>query len=222
MSFLAIFDVDGTMVDSQNHILAAMDHAHDVLGMDRLPRARVLEIVGLSLPEAFRFLHPTVSEATLEALVEGYKGTFRTLREGGTAPVSPFFPGVHDGLKRLGARDDLFLGTATGKSRRGLDALMETSGLRPHFVTLQCADGHPSKPHPSMVLTAMAETGTEASRAVMIGDTEFDIAMGRAAGVYTIGVTWGYHSPDRLRRAGAHRLAEDWAELELLISELAQ
>ena len=222
MSFLAIFDVDGTMVDSQNHIVAAMDHAHDTVGIDRLPRERVLEIVGLSLPEAFRFLHPTQSEATLEALVDGYKNTFRGLRLGGTAPVSPFFPGIHEGLTRLGARDDILLGTATGKSRRGLDALMETSGLAPHFVTLQCADGHPSKPHPSMVLTAMAETGTEAPRAVMIGDTEFDIAMGRAAGVRTIGVTWGYHAVPRLRDAGADHLVDDWQALEDLILELAQ
>jgi phosphoglycolate phosphatase len=222
MSFLAIFDVDGTLVDSQNHILTAMDHAHDTVGMARLSRETVLEIVGLSLPEAFRYLHPAQSEAVIAALVEGYKDTFRSLREAGSAPDSPFFAGAFDGLNRLGQRTDVLLGTATGKSKRGLDALIDTHELRPHFVTLQCADGHPSKPNPSMVLTAMAETGTAPSRTVMIGDTEFDIAMGRAAGVRTIGVTWGYHAVPRLRAAGADHLVDDWQSLEDLILELAQ
>lgn len=221
MTFLAIFDVDGTLIDSQNHIAAAMDHAHDGLGMDRLPRERVLEIVGLSLPEAFRHLHPTLDDASRDALVAGYKDAFSTLRATGASPAqAPLFPGVAEGLTRMAA-GEMLLGAATGKSRRGLDATFATHDLARHFVTLQCADGHPSKPHPSMVLAALDEAGVMAADAVMIGDTEYDILMGRAAGVATIGVAWGYHPPARLTAAGADHLVQDFAALETLLGELS-
>ena len=93
------------------------------------------------------------------------------------------------------------MGVATGKSRRGLDHVLEAHGLRRFFVTEQVADHHPSKPHPSMVQAALAETGVAPEDAVMIGDTSFDIDMGRAAGVRTVGVGWGYHGAGRLERA---------------------
>ncbi|MCR8726583.1 HAD-IA family hydrolase [Frigidibacter sp. ROC022] len=222
MSFLAVFDVDGTLVDSQHHIGAAMDHAHDAAGLERLPHARVLEIVGLSLPEAFAHLHPNLDESSRAALVAGYKDAFSAVRTRMGEAGAPLYPGVAEGLERLGAMPDLLIGAATGKSRRGLDSVFDTHDLRRHFVTAQCADDHPSKPHPGMLLAALAETGSEADRAAMIGDTEFDIAMGRAAGMATIGVTWGYHGADRLQAAGADHLAEDFAGLEALILELAQ
>src|SRR5690606_20864312 len=123
-------------------------------------------------------------------------------------------------LERLAGAGHL-LGAATGKSRRGLRATFDSHDLHRHFSTLQCADDHPSKPHPSMLLAALAETGAAPGRAVMIGDTEYDIQMGRAAGMATIGVAWGYHAPARLSAAGADRLARDFAELEALIADLA-
>ena len=88
--------------------------------------------------------------------------------------------------------ESFVLGIATGKSRRGLDHVLSNPDLVGRFATEQVADNHPSKPHPAMALQAMAETG--ASRGVMIGDTSFDMKMGRAAGLKTIGVSWGYHS----------------------------
>lgn len=216
--FLAVFDIDGTLVDSQAHICAAMDHAHDAAGLARLERAQVLEIVGLSLPEAFARLHPGRSAEERAGLVTGYKAAFGELRVGLVA--SPLYPGVAAGLDRLAAAGHL-IGAATGKSRRGLAAVFEAHGLARHFVTAQCADDHPSKPHPAMVRAALDEAGTGPERAVMIGDTEYDIAMGRAAGVRTIGVAWGYHAPARLRAAGADAMAEDFAALEALVAEMA-
>jgi phosphoglycolate phosphatase len=216
--FLAIFDIDGTLVDSQAHICAAMDQAHDAAGLARLARAQVLEIVGLSLPEAFARLQPGRSAAERAALVAGYKEAFGALRS--HLAASPLYPGVADGLERLGAAGHL-IGAATGKSRRGLAAVFEAHDLARHFVTAQTADDHPSKPHPAMLQAALEAAGAGPDRAVMIGDTEYDIAMGRAAGMRTIGVAWGYHAPPRLTAAGADALAADFAALEGLVAEMA-
>lgn len=220
MTYLAIFDVDGTLVDSQNHIVAAMDHAHDSAGFPRLPRPAVLEIVGLSIPEAFRHLHPDMDDTGREALVAGYKAGFGAVRARFGEASAPLYPGVDAGLARLDQAGFL-LGAATGKSRRGLISTFDAHDLHRRFVTTQTADDHPSKPHPAMVLTALSEAGADAASAAMIGDTEYDMAMGRAAGVTVIGVTWGYHGIDRLRQAGAQHLVDSFDELEALLEKLA-
>ena len=99
-------------------------------------------------------------------------------------------------LEALHGEPETLLGLATGKSRRGLDHVLEVHGIARYFVTRQDADGHPSKPHPSMAMTALAEAGCE--RCVMVGDTTFDMDMGRAADMAAVGVAWGYHPVDRL------------------------
>jgi phosphoglycolate phosphatase len=89
------------------------------------------------------------------------------------------------------------------------------------FVTLQTADSHPSKPHPSMVYQALADAGTDARNAVVIGDTVYDIHMGRAAGTRTVGVNWGYHSVEDLREAGADYIAESMDDLKTYLMDFA-
>ncbi len=101
-------------------------------------------------------------------------------------------------MDRLKARDDVLLGVATGKSRRGLDKLIEGHGLEGYFLTRQVADDHPSKPHPSMILAALSEMGMERGDAVMVGDTSYDMEMAQAAGVAGLGVSWGYHPESAL------------------------
>ena len=112
------------------------------------------------------------------------------------------------------------MGVATGKSKRGLDALIEAHGLEAYFVTRQVADFHPSKPHPSMALTAMAESG--ADRGVMIGDTTYDMMMARHAGTHALGVEWGYHSVDELKGSGAHKVASEYAGVPDVIESLLE
>jgi phosphoglycolate phosphatase len=112
------------------------------------------------------------------------------------------------------------LGVATGKSRRGLDILLDKHGLRDYFITAQCADVHPSKPHPAMLQAALAETGIAAKNAVMIGDTQFDMEMAGAAGVHAIGVTWGYHEVDRL--VCADYIANDFVQIPSILNTLWQ
>lgn len=194
---LVIFDVDGTLVDSQAHIVGAMDFAFAALNLPCPPKTAVLGIVGLSLPQAMHRLAP---EADNDALVAAYKDSFAAMRADN---ASPLYPGALDALTALKARSDLVLGVATGKSRRGLTHVLQAHGLEAYFVTTQVADDHPSKPHPSMVLTAMAEAGTRPEDTVMIGDTSFDMDMGAAAGVHCLGVSWGYHPVRDLTKASA-------------------
>lgn len=214
---LVVFDVDGTLIDSQNHIFAAMEHAFAATGATLPAREAVLAIVGLSLPVAVARLVPQLSDDTRAGIVAAYKASFGHLR---ATTLSPLFPGAADALQALRARPEVVLGVATGKSRRGLSHILDAHGLDGYFVTTQVADDHPSKPHPSMLRAALAETGTTAARAVMIGDTTFDIEMGRAAGMATVGVAWGYHPAAALAAAGADRVIARFSELVPALDEL--
>lgn len=216
---LVIFDVDGTICDSQAHITHAMGIGFEAAGLAPLPASQVLGIVGLSLPEAVSRLVPDASAMTQAAIVAGYKDSYKTAR---TASPAPLYPGAKALLDRLHARDELMLAVATGKSRRGLRALIDHHGLERHFLSLQTADDHPSKPHPSMIGAAIADTGADPATTIMIGDTSFDIEMGRAAGVYTIAVSWGYHPVAALQKAGAHEIVDDFDALETALSRVTK
>jgi len=207
---LVVFDVDGTLVDSQGLILHAMDSAFDAAGLALLPREQVLSIVGLSLPVAVAQLLPQADPDTLTQVVEGYKTAYATAR---AEQAAPLYAGAADCLDRLAARDDILLAVATGKSRRGLDAVIAAHGWQGRFLSLQTADGHPSKPHPAMLHAAMSETGAEAANSVMIGDTSFDMQMARQAGMTGFGVSWGYHPTQALSDAGAAQIFGDFASL---------
>lgn len=204
---LVVLDCDGTLVDSQNGICEAMTYAFSSFGLVAPARAATLAIVGLSLPEAFAALAPELDAGLRAQMVESYKSTFREIRRD-PALHEPLFEGVAAAIEALGSRDDIVLGIATGKSRRGIDRLFERENWAHRFATVQTADDHPSKPHPAMLHTAMAEAGVEPERTVMVGDTTFDMEMARAAGVGALGVGWGYHSPRQLEEAGAHGVIE--------------
>ena len=214
---LVIFDVDGTLVDSQAEILGAMTHAFDAMSMPVPSRAQVLSIVGLSLPETFAVLCPDGDQAMREALTDHYRASFRNHATADLNRRSPLFPGALDALRRLQLHDHTLLAVATGKSRRGLDRLINQHGLQGVFISHQTSDFHPSKPHPSMVLTCLADAGVTPDRAVMVGDTSYDMDMARAAGVATIGVNWGYHDPAQL---GADRMIDDFLALDAAINDL--
>jgi phosphoglycolate phosphatase len=213
---LIMFDVDGTLVDSQGAIVSCMQSAFAAEGVSAPARAEILSIVGLSLPQAMAQLAPSLAQVVQARIVEGYKTAYRDMREHMGPDHSPLYPGARACLDALHAVPEYLLGVATGKSQRGLDGLIEGQDLQ-LFVTRQVADHHPSKPHPSMVLTAITETGVDPKHCVMIGDTSFDMQMGRAAGVTTIGVDWGYHPSDRL--CGDY-LISDYTELQPLLAKI--
>jgi phosphoglycolate phosphatase len=209
---LAIFDCDGTLVDSQANICMAMEHAFEEAGMSPPPRTAIRRTVGLSLVEIMRNLLPDVGEDQHREMAERYRTSYLTLRNNGLEH-EPLYDGMAALLSELDENGWL-LGVATGKSDRGLERCLDHHGIKGLFVTLQTADRHPSKPHPSMVWQALADAGTAAVNAVMIGDTVYDIHMGKAAGCRTIGVNWGYHPLDELREAGADHLVESMEELK--------
>jgi len=212
---LAVFDCDGTLVDGQASVCSAMEEAFTEVGRAAPPRSAIRRIVGLSLPQAVRTLDPKTTPDEQAAIVDAYRRAFHRARAEGLV-VEPLFEGIEDLLRKLHA-DGWSLGVATGKSDRGLGNCLATHGVSDLFVTLQTADRHPSKPHPSMLETAMAEAGATPSDTVMIGDTAYDIAMAQAAGVRSIGVAWGYHDADELFAAGADAVAESAAELGELL-----
>jgi phosphoglycolate phosphatase len=213
-----IFDCDGTLVDSQNMICTAVQHSYDAHGLPCPSRETVLSVVGLSLAEAFTKLaegapHP------VDLLAGSYKDAYRALRLSG-ATLEPLFPGARDVLDELRKRNDVTIGMATGKSQRGVRAVMGLHGLYDCFATIKTSDDAPSKPHPAMVLDAMAEVGAQPADTVMIGDTAYDIGMARAAGVAAIGVSWGYHSAAMLHEAGADHVIDDFTQLLPLLDAI--
>ena len=218
---LVVFDVDGTLIDSQDAIVTSVGHAFAALGRPVPDRATVLSIVGLSLPQAMARLMPDLTEQGVQEAIAAYRARILALRaDQAGESAAPLYPGARDALTRLQAHDALFLGVATGKARRGLDHAFASHGIGHYFHTCQTADHHPSKPHPSMLHQACADIGIRPDQAIMVGDTTYDIDMGRAAGCRTIGVSWGYHPVADLRAAGADRVIDSFDALDAALHEL--
>ncbi len=163
MTRLAVFDCDGTLIDGQANICEAMEHAFAQFGLAMPARNAVRRAVGLSLPQAVRRLLPAGQDDKVDALVEAYKQHFRAARAAGVLE-QPLIEGIVPLLDALRSAGWL-LGVATGMSDRGLDHLLASHGLEDRFVTLQTADRHPSKPHPAMLLAALAEAGADPAEA---------------------------------------------------------
>jgi len=210
---LVILDVDGTLVDSQAIIVEAQRRTFRTHGLAPPTRERSLSIVGLSLPEAFRvLLGEGRDDGLADAMAQTYRDVFFKLRADATH-AEPLYPGVRDTLAALSRREDVLLGIATGKSRRGVDHLVDREGWDDLFATIQTADDAPSKPHPGMIRRALAQTGIAAGDAAMVGDTTFDMDMARAAGISAIGVSYGFHGVGALSDRGAHTIVDRFADL---------
>jgi phosphoglycolate phosphatase len=211
---LVIFDVDGTLVDSQDFIVEAQHYAFAQFGLPPVTRQKALSIVGLSLREAF--IELAGPQAPVDGLAQAYRDFWALHRHN---PIYDYrmFAGAVETIERLAMRPDIVLGLATGKSRRGVDHLIERHKWQGYFATIQTSDTHPSKPAPSMITAALHETRVPADRSVMIGDTSFDIEMAVAAGVRAIGVSWGYHDSAALHAAGAQHVIDDFAALWPLV-----
>lgn len=217
MNRLAIFDCDGTLVDSGATIYAALKLSFEENGLQVPPQSVSRRVIGLSLTEAIAALVPGEPLDRLPGLVEDYKRAFMSLRQAGQVE-EPLFDGVLELLDAL-EHDGWLLAVATGKSDRGLKHCLESHDIHARFVSLQTADRHPSKPHPSMVEQAIADAGAAAEKTFVVGDTSFDMAMAVNAGAVGIGAAWGYHEADELLEAGAAAVAEQPLEVLDLIRE---
>jgi phosphoglycolate phosphatase len=218
MNKLAIFDCDGTLVDSGTTIHAALAASFEQNGIEVPSLDASRRIIGLSLNEAMAALLPDLSSERHSILSEDYKRVFWELRAAGRVE-EPLFDGVLELLDALEASGWL-LAVATGKSDRGLKHCLESHGIHARFVSLQTADRHPSKPHPSMVEQAIADAGAAPETSFVVGDTSYDMAMAAAAGAVPIGAAWGYHEPEELIEAGAVAVASDPLQVLDLVGEL--
>jgi len=213
---LIVFDCDGTLVDSQGAIIHAMREAFSAASLEWPSDEAIRGIVGLSVPQAVLALAPGQTRETLEVIDAEFRRSSIALRAADPSTNNKFYDGARACLDRLNASGEL-LAVATGKARRGLDHLLDETGLRGHFVATQSADDAPSKPHPGMLQNCARLTG--ADRMVMIGDTSFDMAMAKNFGCHAIGVTWGYHANSILLESGADVLVNDFSELESALAE---
>lgn len=209
---LIMFDMDGTLIDTGALIAEHMASTFLAHGLEAPTQEMSHSIIGLSLEVAMQNLARCDTE-TACALAGTYRGLYRArLADGGSH--EPLYDGALAALERLGGQDASLLGIATGKGLAGVNRILGLHGLADRFVTLQTPDHNPSKPHPGMLLRACSETGIAPARTVMIGDTTFDMELGRAAGAFTIGVTWGYHARVALEEAGAHIIIERYDDLD--------
>lgn len=188
---LCALDLDGTLIDSQHHIVAAMSSAFRAEGLPPASAAKVREVVGLPLDQAIRQLAPQVRGLQLERVGQAYRDAYFDAKEADSA-AEPLMPGARAALDALEEAGWL-LAVVTGKGRRGLHDVLDAHGLLARFVVLKSADDGPGKPDPTLLLDAVRESGSSPGRAVMVGDTVFDMGMARRARVAGIAVTWGYH-----------------------------
>lgn len=217
MNRLAIFDCDGTLVDSGATIYRALAQTFGQAGIAVPPPSVGRRVIGLSLTEAMAGLVPDATGTEHVALAEAYKRNFLAMRTAGHVE-EPLYGGVLELLDAL-EDDGWLLAVATGKSDRGLKHCLDLHGIHARFVSLQTADRHPSKPHPSMVLQAIADAGAAPETSFVVGDTSYDMAMAAAAGVVPIGAGWGYHDSAELLEAGALAVAEHPADVLSLVRE---
>lgn len=210
MTPFAVFDCDGTLVDSQRRIIASVVAGWAAVGLEPPDDETIRRIVGLSLQQAFAKLAPDADAGVHARLIDGFREAFHHLA---TDPAydEPLYPGARDAIEQL-ASAGVTLGVATGKGQRGLRKTLERHGLLDRFAVLKTADDGPSKPHPRILEDAMAEMGAMPATTVMLGDTAYDMAMARSAGAHALGVAWGYHPQEELAEHGAGQVLQDYSE----------
>lgn len=215
---LAVFDIDGTLVDSRASIFRAATEAARDLGLPEPEYDRVRQIVGLSLPKALHVLEPALTDAELADFVAAFQRSFQRMHA--KQVEEPLYAGAMDTLRRL-KRDGWRLALATGQNRRGVTRNLAREGWAELFVSSHCAEDGPGKPDPAMLFAAMTASGVDAASTTMIGDTSHDIAMAVGAGAHPLGVAWGFHTRDEQLAAGAHHVADDFTDLEAALHRFA-
>lgn len=212
---LIVFDWDGTLMDSQAQIVAAMQAAAHDLGLEPLSEDAVRNIIGLGLEEACQALFPERPPQDHRRLAAAYRHHYLAPQR----PASPLFEGAFRVVETLAARG-YWLAVATGKSRAGLNRVLAESGLGPFMTATRCADETLSKPHPQMLLEIIGELGVEPARTVMVGDTEYDLAMAVNAGTPAVGVAYGAHARERLLPYNPLACLERITQLPEVLEEL--
>ena len=195
---LIIFDWDGTIMDSAQKIANCIKAAARDAGVDEPSDQQAKSIIGLGLTEAMRVLFESASDSQIKQIVEAYKYHFVK----GDVTEQALFEGVEQGLQALEDAGAV-LAVATGKSRAGLDRIFAETGLKKYFITSRCADETRSKPHPQMLHEILDFTAIDADKAVMVGDTTYDMDMAVNANMHGLGASYGVHSEAMLLESKA-------------------
>ena len=193
---LIIFDWDGTIIDSEAHIIQTMQMAIKDEGLISPPQQSIRHIIGLSLSRAIEQLFPEISSDIIQRIADGYREHF--FNE--TTSASELFDGVSDVIQDLHAHG-YYLAVATGKGRHGLDLALKNSGLEPFFHITRCADETCSKPDPLMLDEILTDLDLESCKAIMVGDTSYDMDMAKNINMDSIAVTYGMHDKKHLENS---------------------
>lgn len=209
---LIVFDWDGTLMDSTGHIVDCMRQAITKLALPPLADEKISHIIGLGLHEAVQTLYPDGNATLWSRLADCYRQTWLSSPED-----TPLFDNARELLTLL-AEQDILLGVATGKSRRGLNKVLDATGLGDLFVATRCADECHSKPHPQMLMELMDFTGTSGQEVLMVGDTEFDLLMAKNAGAHSLGITHGAHDETKLAACEPKAIVHDLYQVQNWLS----
>lgn len=210
---LVVFDWDGTLMDSTPTIVHAIQASCRDLGLPVPPDDAASWVIGLGLKEALESAVPTLKPEQVPRLLERYRFHYLT-----KDPDLRLFSGVRPMLDRLAA-SGVHLAVATGKTRLGLERMLESTGLRRYFSATRCADETFSKPHPAMLLELMSELDVHPGAVVMIGDTSHDLRMAGNAGVHGVGVSYGAHPLAELQGCRPQAIMDSVAQLEAWLLE---
>lgn len=214
---LAIFDMDGTIVDSRDVIQTAMERAFEEVGLPPPPYEATRKTIGLGLIDVIEALAPDYDD--IPGLANAYKQAF-VARRSDPSFTEPLYEGAIETLERL-ANDNWLIAMATGKSHAGIRAVFTHHPLEQYFDTIWCADDGPSKPHPFMCEQAMKALGAAPHQSLIIGDAIHDMSMGLNAGIRTLGVSWGFGEAHELEEIGAHEVHHDFATLNASLDRFA-
>ncbi|MEQ9490949.1 MAG: HAD-IA family hydrolase [Alphaproteobacteria bacterium] len=217
-AYLAVFDCDGTLVDSQHTIVTCMQNAFADSGLQPVEADAIRHMVGLSLLDGIARLAPGESTERHLEIAERYRTAFQAARNRPDHD-EPLYPGARECLEVI-ENQNIVMAVATGKGRRGLETTLSRHSIRDRFSVLKTADDGPGKPNPAILLDAIAESGASPETTVMIGDTVFDMELAKNANVSAIGVSWGYHPPGELKRYGADMIVRNYHEVPAALKEI--
>lgn len=205
---LLIFDWDGTLADSIGRIVEAMNMAAELAGEVPSSEQAIKGIIGLALVEAIATLYPHLSPSQLEVFRQHYADVYTALDQ----QPSPLFEGVVESLETF-RQEGYRMAVATGKARRGLDRVLKANGLQAFFDITRAADETRGKPHPLMLEEILTHCQVEPGRALMVGDSAFDLLMASNAGMHSVAVGYGAMSLQALAEFGPQLCIEHFSQL---------
>jgi len=204
---LIVFDWDGTLFDSTALIARCIQAACADIGLPVPSEQAASYVIGLGLHDALQHVVPGLPRERYPELGQRYRHHYVAKQH-----ELVLFPGTLAMLQAIKARQH-WLAVATGKSRQGLNEVLQTVQLKGLFDGTRTADETASKPDPRMLRELMREFGVQPERTLMIGDTTHDLLLASNAGVASIGVSFGAHAPEAFAALNPLHIAHSTAEL---------